>query len=493
MPLRLRFLLDTNILIPLQDSMIALQPSLTSFVRLCGAHGHQLLYHPASTDDIRRDPNVDRRQRTLARLQQYTELQAGPACPWNTPQTFANDSCDNEILWALERNAAHALVTEDQGIHRKARDRGLSDRVYFIQSADDWLKRLHEPGQVVLPNIEDVELHTVAAQLGSPFFNSIRANYAGFDVWFRRIAREGRRAWVYRPQPNSPVEAICVYAVQNDEVITDDGDTLDGDALKLCTFKVGEAVRGRKIGELFLRAAFQFATNHRCHNIFLHANDDQQAHLRNLIEDFGFEQAGRYRGDAVYVKAHPTDPPAVQLRAFDYVRRFYPHYMSGLEVQKYIVPIRPEFHRILFPDYHNPGHALPAGHPNRDVGNAIKLAYLCHTPSKQPRPGDVVLFYRSHDHRALTTLGVVERYDWLREADQIARLVSRRTVYSERQIVEMAQRETKVMLFRLIRHFDRPVPYADLQRRLRVVTGPIQSIMHISDESFSRILRATER
>ena len=32
---------------------------------------------------------------------------------------------------------------------------------------------------------------------------------------------------------------------------------LDGDALKLCTFKVGEKVRGRKIGELFLKAAFR--------------------------------------------------------------------------------------------------------------------------------------------------------------------------------------------------------------------------------------------
>ena len=125
MPLRLRFLLDTNILIPLQDSMVVLQPSLTNFVRLCNANGHQLIYHPASRADIRRDSNIARLNRTLSRLEQYTQLQEGPPCPWNTAQTSVNDACDNEILYALERGAAHALVTEDQGLHRKARARGL--------------------------------------------------------------------------------------------------------------------------------------------------------------------------------------------------------------------------------------------------------------------------------------------------------------------------------------------------------------------------------
>jgi hypothetical protein len=36
--------------------------------------------------------------------------------------------------------------------------------------------------------------------------------------------------------------------------------------------------------------------------------------------------------------------------------------------------------------------SLPEGHPQRHVGNAIKRAYLCHTPNRQPRCGDIVLF-----------------------------------------------------------------------------------------------------
>jgi predicted GNAT family N-acyltransferase len=490
--MRLRFLLDTNILIPLQDSMLALQPSLTNFVRLCNAHGHQLLYHSASVDDIQRDTDVARRDKTLARLMQYTLLQARPPCPWNTQDTSVNDACDNEILYALKQGAAHALVTEDQKIHRKARDRGLGDRVYFIQSADESLKRLHEPGAAPLPNIDDVELHTLTAQLESAFFDSIRRDYPGFDDWFRRKAMEGRRAWIYQDAPGQDAAAICVYAIQTNERITDDGQVLQGDSLKLCTFKVGKSVRGRKIGELILRAAFGFATQHNCASIFLHANEEQQGHLTNLIEDFGFEFVGVYENDGVYVKSHPIQAPAIQMDPFEYAKRFYPHYLSGQRVQKFLVPIQLQFHNILFPDYQRPGNALPREHPRRHVGNAIKLAYLCHAQNKRLRPGDIVLFYRSRDLKAVTTLGIVESYVASTSAEEIARIVSRRTVYSDRQIEQLAQSETKVMLFRLIRHFDEPITYAEL-RRSRVVRGAPQSIMVISDESFSRILNTAQR
>ncbi len=79
----MRFLLDTNILIPLEDSQRPLVPSLTSFVRLANLHGHVLLYHPASEDDVREDRNIERRDQTLQRLAQYERLDARPVCPWN--------------------------------------------------------------------------------------------------------------------------------------------------------------------------------------------------------------------------------------------------------------------------------------------------------------------------------------------------------------------------------------------------------------------------
>ncbi|NWF47173.1 EVE domain-containing protein [Hydrogenophaga sp. D2P1] len=121
------------------------------------------------------------------------------------------------------------------------------------------------------------------------------------------------------------------------------------------------------------------------------------------------------------------------------------------------------------------------------MGNAIKLAYLCHAASKQIKPGDVLLFYRSEDEQSVTSLGVVDQFAVLSDAASIAAMVSRRTVYSIKEIEKMATRPTKVILFRLVKHFPAP---ASLKRLLDdgVVAGNIQSITKISDEAFSRVL-----
>jgi GNAT superfamily N-acetyltransferase len=496
MPQRLRFLLDTNVLIPLQDSLHVLEGNLANFVRLASVGGHQLMYHPANIADFERDTNLERRQRNLQRIRQYPALHEPAPCVWNTPEISPNDSCDNELLYALHCDAIHALVTEDRGIHGKARALGLAHRVYTIQTAEDWLRRLHETRQVTLPNIQDSPLHSLTPELGESFFDSLRDGYPtmagrdGFDEWFRRKAREDRHAWVYRDNGGA-LGAICIYQIQSDQEINDSGNVLLGAALKLCTFKVSESMRGRKIGELFLKAAFRFATDNNCENIFITAKAESQDYLIRVLMDFGFVGQGTYRGDMVLVKPHPVVPPPTEgVTPADYVRRFFPHYRSDSTVQKFLVPIQPCYHETLFPDYASiqPGLFAPIG----NIGNAIKLAYLCHAQTKSILPGDILLFYRTTDEKAVTSLGVVEQFDISSDAAQIASLVSRRTVYSLDEIDELAQKPTKIILFRLIGHMTIAVPYGKLMQD-GIVTGPIQSIRKVSDASFSRVLAASKR
>nr|WP_315594765.1 GNAT family N-acetyltransferase [uncultured Cupriavidus sp.] len=495
-PQRLRFLLDTNVLIPLQDSYQVLEGNLANFVRLASIGGHQLMYHPANVADFERDTNEERRQRNLQRVRQYPALQEPAPCVWNTSDTSPNDACDNELLYALHCDAVHALITEDRGIHTKARARGLANRVYTIQTAEDWLKRLHETRQILLPNIQDAPLHSLTPELSTSFFDSLRNGYpatqgqAGFDDWFRRKAREDRRAWVYRDDTGT-LTAICIYQVQTDEVLNDAGDILNGPALKLCTFKVGESVRGRKIGELFLKAAFRYATENACEHIFITARPESQDYLIRVLMDFGFEERGVYRGDTVLVKSHPVErPPVEDVSAAEYIRRYFPHYRTDAAVQKFLVPIQPHFHEVLFPDYSplQPRLFVPTG----NVGNAIKLAYLCHAQTNSIVPGDILLFYRTDDEKAVTSLGVVEQFEVSSDGAQIASVVSRRTVYSIGEIDDLAQKPTKVILFRLVGHLPAVVPYGRLLLD-GVVTGPIQSIRKVSDVAFSRVLSASGR
>lgn len=183
---QLTFLLDTNVLIPLQDSYAVLDDNLANFHRLALIGGHKLVYHPASIDDFERDTDLDRRCRNLEHVRRYPALERPVKCPWNTPVTSPNDACDNEILYAIECDAAHALVTEDKGLLAKALARGLADRTYNIQTAEDWLRRLHQPFDVTLPNIDDVPLHSLTPELTGTFFDSLRAGYDDFDDWFRK-------------------------------------------------------------------------------------------------------------------------------------------------------------------------------------------------------------------------------------------------------------------------------------------------------------------
>jgi GNAT superfamily N-acetyltransferase len=487
---RLRILLDTNVLIPLHDTHQVLEQNLANFVRLASVGGHQLLHHPATIADFERDPDTSRKARNLERIRQFPALQNPAPYPRNTPNTNANDSCDNEILYALECDAVHALVTEDKGIRAKARRQGLIHRVYSIQTAEDWLRRLHETHQVVLPNIQDVPLHSLTPELANEFFDSLRLGYISFDDWFRTKARENRMAWVYRSD-NGALAAICIYATQTDEAINSTGQRLPGKALKLCTFKVGETVRGRKIGELFLKAAFRYATANACENLFIHAGVAHQDFLLPLLEDFGFEPLGDYDGDVVLVKAHPLiAPTSTATPPLEYARKYFPHFRTDEAVQKFLIPIKPEFHNILFPDYSTAQGQLFDSVSS--VGNAIKLAYLCRAQTNAIKAGDIVLFYRTRDEQAVTSIGVVEQFDVLSDAAKIASLVSRRTVFSIKEIDEMAKRPTKVILFRLAQHFVNSPTYNALETA-RIVNGPIQSICKISDASFSKLLAIAGR
>lgn len=484
----MRFLLDTNILIPLEDSKIALAPALAGFVRFANEYGHALTYHPASERDIERDLDVERKAQTLSRLPQYVRLDHVAPCPWNESTTTENDAVDNEILFALSHHAARFLVTEDMTIHRRARARGLDQRVITIQQALDLLRRLHEITSVALPNITDVPLHALTPQLPTTFFDSLREGYPGFDKWFRDKAEDGRRAWACVSE-SGQLKGLCVFAIQQAAEVRAEGLAFSGPALKLCTFKVGDVDRGQKIGELLLKTAFHFATQNRVEQIFTHTDAVKHPRLVDLLEDFGFQSVGPYRDDTVFVKAHPVIQPDVESDPVGYLRHYYPHHQSGPHIRKFVVPIVPGYHQVLFPDYHREGDHRPLVDMTggNTAGNAIKLAYLCHSKTTKVRPGDLIVFYRSHDHMEATSLGVVEQLEMTNDPETIIELVKRRTVYSLAEIEAMALKPTKVILFRIVKHFPRPARLSDLLGQ-GVLNAQPQSITEVSHANYLKLL-----
>ena len=187
----------------------------------------------------------------------------------------------------------------------------------------------------------------------------------------------------------------------------------------------------------------------------------------------------------VFIKEHPTKGPSIavnNMTSLDYHIKYYPHYISDSSVGKYIIPIKPVYHEMLFPDNQKQLSIFK----HSAVGNAIKQAYLCHAKIGGIKSGDLLLFYRSKDRQAITSIGVVESVADYLDPDAIIQLVSKRTVYDYNEIVEMAEKKTKVILFRLAKHLSNPLRYSWLIEN-KVVNGPIQTIRKIPDSRFNKI------
>jgi hypothetical protein len=215
-------------------------------------------------------------------------------------------------------------------------------------------------------------------------------------------------------------------------------------------------------------------------------------HLLGLMADYGFDQAAKKpNGEAVYLKRLDYRPgelgtcPSPEISI-----RYYPYFADGSDVRKYLVPIRPEYHKKLFIEYDYPGRQRTIYESLGQLvveGNAIKKAYLCHSKTKSIHGGDLLLFYRSHDRKEITSLCVAEKI-LIAEGDVnvIMGIVSKRTVYSIEELRRLLSKPLTIILFRW--HFDlpRPLRLGELIAG-SVLKGAPQSIMNLSNEQYEWI------
>ncbi|MXW23979.1 MAG: GNAT family N-acetyltransferase [Chloroflexi bacterium] len=477
-----RFLLDANVLIPLEPTRPADvewdTPLAVGIVERASRLGFHLLVHPQTIRELASDPDPSRRITRRVLLDKYQELADPPEVDHvegvlgaTTPGS--NDWVDHNLLAAVAADAVHYLITNDDGIHRKARRLGLApDRVLTIADARALLGTLVNSPQRPPPQVTTRALHSLHRD--DPIFESLHEDYPDFDGWFGRVSRQGREAWVIESL-ESGYAGICIWKADDDEF------GLGGKVMKVSTFKVSEEHRGRRYGELLFKALFNELHVNRYDHVWLTVFD-RHAQLIAMAEDFGFERlpARTELGELVMVKRlTPTDETLRD--PLDYHRRFGPPAVhpslprSGV----YVIPIQPRYHGRLFPDHPGePPRFLPDNDP---FGNALRKAYLSQSVIAPLPPGATILFYRSDDWQAISAVGVVE--ESMRSADpsQIAALAGQRTVYSYDEIVAMARSTAIAILFRQDRLLDQPWSRGDLMAA-GVLNAAPQSITQVRSE-----------
>jgi L-amino acid N-acyltransferase YncA len=390
------------------------------------------------------------------------------------PEYGSNNWVDNNLLAALKGDLIDYLVTEDIGIHKKAKKLNLKSRVLLLADAVVLIKDLFDttpspPPAVTNPYIYEIDTNDL-------IFNSLREDYQGFDEWLVKCKREQRRAYVVTTVENKDIAAIAILKRENN---LPNGQ--EGKVLKICTFKVSPYFGGNKLGELLLKAIFEylFVNKYRFAYFTTYEKQDQ---LIEFAKDFGFFEIENNQSEQelAFCKDLKFEHGDIEsIKPFDFHLKFGPRVTSFRGNSAFIIPIQPNYHNILFPELELQKSLFPVMRP---CGNSIRKAYLSHSLSSKIKRGDNIIFYRSYDIKAVTCLGIAEGTFRSNNANEIAQYVGSRTVYSFSTIKEMCSKPVLAIKFRLVQPLSETIPLRTL-RKHGIIKGQPQSITEISPES----------
>jgi len=392
-----RYLIDTNVFIGLEDHA-EVAPVFSSLLQLAASHGVEISVHEAAVDDIKRDNDVVRREVSLSKIRKFPTIdKVIGRTKFDLEAKFGpirrpNDLVDSTLLDALEIGVADFLVTQDQGLHARAMrfSSTLADRVLYVADAVSLLRTTYEPIKVVLPSIREVQAHMIPQD--DPIFATLRSDYSGFDQWWRnKCVKTKRPCWIAMDG-----EQTAGLLVRKDETRADTTATLPGTKImKICTFKVRPESRGIKLGELLLKQALWHAQTNR-HDVVYLTTFPRQEILIDLLGYYGFEHTHDIADDEmVYEKALSRShlAPVAGVSLFELARVNYPRFATGSEIASYVIPIKQEYHEILFPELIDQRQmTLFDDTSSRRPGNTIRKVYLCRAQAKIAQPGALLFF-----------------------------------------------------------------------------------------------------
>lgn len=496
------YLIDTNVIISLEDNH-AVKPAFSAFFKLASKYKVGVFVHAEAKDDILRDKDELRKQISLSKLRKFQVIEKVRGLQEEEledsfgPIRKPNDLVDSTLLHALSIGAADFLVTEDKGLHLRARRNSaeLGRRVLHIVDAVELLRTTFEPKEIPVRFVEEVIAHTIP--LADGIFNTLREDYPGFDSWWQnKCIREHRSCWVVYDG------GVAGIVVRKDEGAADTDAILDANKiLKICTFKVRSEKRGTKLGELLLKKVFWYAQKNKYDLVYV-TTYESQVTLIDLLEFYGFAKTQvRSDGELVYEKTFSSEKLLKKKEENIYCldRRSYPRFVTPPGIRCFGIPIKENYHDVLFPDLKEVYQddlfdQVGLGSGPRRPGNTIRKVYLCRAPSNLSEAGSLLFFYkgksRGSPSQALTAIGVLEEVALARSTIELMRLTGGRSVYSEVELERWnaSIRPVKVINFLLVGYVEPVITASDLMKEGVFNNNPPQSIFEIKEEKALGIL-----
>lgn len=403
-----------------------------------------------------------------------------------------NDHIDTSLLNEVFNGRIDFLISEDKGIHRKARNLGISEKIFGI---DSFLEKVVAEN----PELKDYKVLAVNKEyfgnlnLHDEFFSSFIEDYKEFSIWFNKKADNIS----YVCKTDGIVKAFLYVKVENKEELYSDIEPAFSPKLrlKIGTFKVSS--NGYKLGERFLKIIFDNALAYKVEEIYVTIFDKREDQIRliNLLEEWGFVYWGTKTTDngieKVYVRAFNRQP------IIDNPRKSFP-FISD-KTTKYIVPIYPKYHTELFPDSILSNESANDFVENEPHRNAIKKVYISRSFNRNLKPGDIVVFYRTGGHYegVVSTIGVVESIVLnIRDEKHFIELCRKRSVFTDSELKEYwnwtPNNRPFIVNFLYIDSF--PTPKVNLKRlrELNILQEAPRGFEPIDNAKFVQLIKETK-
>lgn len=480
----IKILLDTNLLIYREDHSIIDDKVLELAKILYDSNKYKIVVHPMTIEDISHIKDSNERNIFYSKVKVYEIIERPPRATdeFNNLvgcSKLPNDLIDNNLLYAVYKDCVSYLITNDTKLKNKAKKVNLSDRVLSIEDAINLFKPLEEK-EIRTPAFINYE-YLYNVELEDNFFDSLKADYKGFENWYKKKSREGNMAYITR-YSNNKIGSFLMLKVENEN---EDYSSFKepfkkGVRLKIATFKVANT--GNKIGESYIKIIVKEALKNKVDEIYVTVFEKQEA-LIKLFSEYGFIQKttqmtekadGSFEKELVLVKSMNDNT--------------YPNFV-WTNKNTFIVPIQQQYHEMLFPESET-STQLSFGDLQgiNTYSNSIKKAYICKAQTQQIKSGDILLFYASENKRSITTIGIVDNiFSGFATPEDLYAMAIKRTVYSLEEIKSNFASNSKLILFKYYRTLKEPITYNSLIENKLLKNVPM-SIVKVDSDLAKKII-----
>lgn len=491
-----KVLLDTNIIIYRETDRI-MNPNTPDLFNWLDKLHYDKYIHPISEQEIAKYADIEKRKVILSKIGSYNKLTA--LAPLAKPisellkyDKDINSQNDTKILNELYCGRVDIFITEDRILYNKARQLGIEDKVFSIESFSE--KMLSEHPTLIDYTVLAVKKKKIGEiDIRDEFFDSLRESYKGFDSWLNRKAQEDAYVCYFE---NKLKAFLYLKPEYEDEVYSDIDPILPKKKrLKIGTFKV--SMNGLKLGERFLKITFDNAINMNVDEIYVtifdsDINDLPKQNLVKQLTDFGFYRWGtKNTGEGVYVRD--------MTQAFDKENPKHTFPLFDKYANAYICPIYPSYHTSLLPDSILNNESPYEFQENEPFRNAITKVFISRSIFRELKRGDNIIFYRTGGlyQGVITTIGIVNRVLFPRTLEEFKDFCKRRTIFTDSELEMHWNNNTKYKPFvvEFLYAYSFPKPKVNLKALCDadiVSLGNIpRGFYPIDQDKFNKILKLT--